>query len=228
MSTKSRPQLNDSKGNKLFNEVRAFTSGTVFIKPMFIVNYSGGNGLVEVDGLLVKEVTSEYELVSVKNTTVSLTQDMNGIVGRVDTVEKNTYTKTQVDSIIDGIDIGGRNYVLGTANKRTITGTNIANQTVNIGNFSIPEDLYNKTITTRIKCKITSSSVSGTLKLQTAAGSYYTLTDALTLKTGVSIVEKTVKMGPNPFTYVSARFDNFVGTVELYELKVEVSSKPTD
>ena len=44
-----------------FPAVSAFTSGTKYIKPMFIVNYSGGNGIAEVDGLVVKDVTAEYE-----------------------------------------------------------------------------------------------------------------------------------------------------------------------
>lgn len=44
-----------------FPAVAAFTSRTKYIKPMFIVNYSGGNGIAEVDSLIVKDVTAEYE-----------------------------------------------------------------------------------------------------------------------------------------------------------------------
>ena len=44
-----------------FPSVSAFTSGTKYIKPMLIVNYSGGNGIAEVDSLLVDDVTAEYE-----------------------------------------------------------------------------------------------------------------------------------------------------------------------
>ena len=52
-----------------FPAVKAFTANTKFIKPMFIVNYSGGNGIAEVDSLIVKDVTEEYEAAKNLNNT---------------------------------------------------------------------------------------------------------------------------------------------------------------
>lgn len=60
MSTTSKAAISYANVVK-FPAVNAFTSRTKYIKPMFIVNYSGGNGIVEVDSLIVKDVTSEYE-----------------------------------------------------------------------------------------------------------------------------------------------------------------------
>ena len=49
-----------------FPAVKAFTANTKFIKPMFIVNYSGGNGIAEVDSLILKKYLTKLQM-KVKN-----------------------------------------------------------------------------------------------------------------------------------------------------------------
>lgn len=168
-------------------------------------------------------INESYTENRIKNAEQKITPD--AIISTVSaTIDKTVKEK------VDEIEIGTRNYVKGTATKRLIEGTNITNQTVNLGEFSTIEPLIDKKVTTSFKFKVLSEECSGSFKLQTANGTYYTLTDTVHLKLGAEQkVTKTVKLGvAKDYTYVGARFDNFVGTIEILELKIETGTKATD
>lgn len=65
MSTSAKSALVGTDGKTLCPAVKAFDSGTVAIKPMFIVNYSGGNGIVQVDALTVEDYTQEWNALNI-------------------------------------------------------------------------------------------------------------------------------------------------------------------
>lgn len=65
MSTSAKSALVGTDGKALCPAVKAFDTGTVAIKPMFIVNYSGGNGIVQVDALTVEDYTQEWNALNI-------------------------------------------------------------------------------------------------------------------------------------------------------------------
>lgn len=65
MSTTARAKLVGTDGKDLCPAVKAFDSGTKAIKPMFIVNYSGGNGIAQVDYLTVEDYTQEWNALNI-------------------------------------------------------------------------------------------------------------------------------------------------------------------
>ena len=65
MSTSAKNALIGTDGKTLCPAVKAFDSGTVAIKPMFIVNYSGGNGIEQVDALTMEDYTQEWNALNI-------------------------------------------------------------------------------------------------------------------------------------------------------------------
>lgn len=65
MSTSAKNALIGTDGKTLCPAVKAFDSGTVAIKPMFIVNYSGGNGIAQVDALTMEDYTQEWNALNI-------------------------------------------------------------------------------------------------------------------------------------------------------------------
>lgn len=65
MSTSAKSALVGTDGKTLCPAVKAFDTGTVAIKPMFIVNYSGGNGIVQVDALTIEDYTQEWNALNI-------------------------------------------------------------------------------------------------------------------------------------------------------------------
>lgn len=65
--------------------------GTTKFFPMFIVNYSDNtDGIAEVDCLVLEDATAEFETAEVKNKTVKLETDVNGIDASVRTIKSIT------------------------------------------------------------------------------------------------------------------------------------------
>ena len=62
MSTTAKLAIVNTQDQVLCPAVKAFDSGTVAIKPMFIVNYSGGTGIAQVDGLTIEDYTETWNL----------------------------------------------------------------------------------------------------------------------------------------------------------------------
>lgn len=65
MSTNAKNSLIGADGKTLCPAVKAFDTGTIAIKPMFIVNYSGGNGIVQVDYLTIEDYTETWNLLNI-------------------------------------------------------------------------------------------------------------------------------------------------------------------
>lgn len=65
MSTSAKNALVGTDGKTLCPAVKAFDTGTVAIKPMFIVNYSGGNGIAQVDYLTMEDYTQEWNALNI-------------------------------------------------------------------------------------------------------------------------------------------------------------------
>lgn len=65
MSTSAKSALVGTDGKTLCPAVKAFDAGTVAIKPMFIVNYSGGNGIIQVDALTIEDYTQEWNALNI-------------------------------------------------------------------------------------------------------------------------------------------------------------------
>ena len=100
MSTTAKNAITDSKGTTLFPAVKAFTSGVSTIKPMFIVNYSGGNGTAQVDALIVEEVTDLYEVAVLQSRTSKLEVKDTEILAQV------TKTETIVSKLGNPMSLG--------------------------------------------------------------------------------------------------------------------------
>ena len=65
MSTSAKNALVGTDGKTLCPAVKAFDTGTVAIKPMFIVNYSSGNGIAQVDALTMEDYTQEWNALNI-------------------------------------------------------------------------------------------------------------------------------------------------------------------
>ena len=100
MSTTAKNAITDSKGATLFPAVKAFTSGVSTIKPMFIVNYQGGNGTAQVDALIVEEVTDLYEVAVLQSRTSKLEVKDTEILAQV------TKTETIVSKLGNPMSLG--------------------------------------------------------------------------------------------------------------------------
>lgn len=65
MCTSAKSALVGTDGKTLCPAVKAFDTGTVAVKPMFIVNYSGGNGIAQVDALTIEDYTQEWNALNI-------------------------------------------------------------------------------------------------------------------------------------------------------------------
>ena len=99
------------------NSANAFKSYTVYIRPMFIVNYNGGNGTAEVDYLTIEEVP-DSELIKIGANWVTLPADGADVTNykdirisnavaqaaaAADAQAKANLAKTQAQAYADGI-----------------------------------------------------------------------------------------------------------------------------
>lgn len=64
MSTTAKSAILNSQNQVLCPAVKAFDTGTIAIKPMFIVNYQGGNGIAQVDYLTIEDYTETWNLLN--------------------------------------------------------------------------------------------------------------------------------------------------------------------
>lgn len=57
---------------------------------MFIVNYSAGNGIAEIDGMILEDATEDFQMAELKKKAVKLETDVNGINASVSTIKTIT------------------------------------------------------------------------------------------------------------------------------------------
>ena len=157
MSTTAKNAITDSKGATLFPAVKAFTSGVSTIRPMFIVNYQGGNGTAQVDALIVEEVTDLYEVAVLQSRTSKLEVKDTEILAQV------TKTEAIVSKLGNPMSLGvkkeysdfatsntGEFYLHGydSSNKPAdVNGSCMWPQTVNgvqqLASTTLPKQMYN-------------------------------------------------------------------------------------
>lgn len=70
--------------------VQAFPANSVKFRPMFIVNYSDGNGVALVDGWILEDVTEQFAISSMEYKASQIETTVNGINANVTTIK--TYT----------------------------------------------------------------------------------------------------------------------------------------
>ena len=70
--------------------VQAFPANSVKFRPMFIVNYSGGNGIALVDGWILEDVTDQFAISDLEYKSSQIETTVNGIDLNVKTIK--TYT----------------------------------------------------------------------------------------------------------------------------------------
>lgn len=88
---RERNQITDINGSIKFPYVKGLPSNTVKFYPLFIVNYPVANdGIVEVDCFTIEDVTSQFETTELKNKTVKLETNVNGIDASVKTIKSIT------------------------------------------------------------------------------------------------------------------------------------------
>ena len=129
-----------------FPAVSAFTSGTKYIKPMFIVNYSGGNGITEVDGLIVKDVTAEYE--AAKESANKLNNNAQEIWDKVtdEGKKQGLFTDNSGKIYINGEYINARNLRVQDNNNNLTFGVDSSgNVTIKPTTFSLTPSTANQT-----------------------------------------------------------------------------------
>ncbi|WP_445506758.1 hypothetical protein [Niallia sp. 03190] len=127
---------------------------------------------------------------------------------------------------VNAVQVGGRNYVIGTAKPVTATGTGGVNQCTNLYdvNFS---DLAGKQVT--LSFDIVSTATTGTAILQwnnTPWGTFNAATTVSTTKKRISVV--STQPGSGTAVGINIRLDNVTGTVTISNLKLEIGNKATD
>lgn len=165
------------------------------------------------------------------------TTKITSVVFRLNTNDSSVYDTITIVKLYDvaDLEIGGRNYLKGTTNGVTITGTNTSNQCATLGSLSVNcSELDGKAYVLTAKYKVTSSGTpSGTIRLQ-AGGDLWggiqsnTATLSASNKSGVLKASRTLNLNGKTFSQVQVRCDNLNETIKIYDVKYELGNKPTD
>ncbi|QGG47658.1 phage tail spike protein [Heliorestis convoluta] len=84
------------------NQHHQFRQGTVYVRPLFLVNYEGGNGTVQVDSLEFIDVTESTEAQQVANTVKSTVDTNKAIWDRAATINSDdTITASKLKGAIN-------------------------------------------------------------------------------------------------------------------------------
>lgn len=129
-----------------------------------------------------------------------------------------------------GGQIGNENMASNTTGIRTITGNNSTNQCTTVAKLEA-NSISGKTVTISYKYKFAKGAI-GTLKMQTAGSHWVQVGEILTAdgteKSGKVVGKLTVTVPTNKeINSLQVRMDNFTGTVEISEIKVEKGNKAT-
>ena len=130
-----------------------------------------------------------------------------------------------------GDKVGNPNIVLGTSVAKVITGNNTTNQRVALGILEDGTSISGKKITVRAKYKVTPDST-GTFKIQTSGSHWSQIGNIITPTnnklTGEIVATTTVNVpSDKKVSSFEVRLDNFVGTLEISEFKVEFGGECT-
>lgn len=141
----------------------------------------------------------------------------------------NVPTNTQMNTAINNVTVGTRNYALKTGEKFEVTGTNSTNQTGLMYHLN-KEPILGKEVTISFDWEVITENPSGTFRLHLNATPYTMLSDTITVtgsnKKGSS--KKTVTMPVETDAHVGHRLDNFTGKVVITNLKIESGIRKSD
>lgn len=168
----------------------------------------------------------------------SIEQDVGSLVKRVASAEASIQVNkdsidskvsmTEVNNAINSIEIGGRNYALGTGESKSFTGKGSTNETADLYPVDFSK-LAGKTLT--VSFDALSTSDGGSFRLQQRESPWL----------GITASNIPIKKGLNHYSYTSnlsssadapknlgIRMDNFTGSITISNLKLEIGSKSTD
>lgn len=100
VSRTARSAITNLNGQILFPEVKAFPENAVKFKPMFIVNYSVGNGTAQVDGYILEDATEDFQMAELTSKTVKLETDITGINASVSSIKTITDMSTNPITLV--------------------------------------------------------------------------------------------------------------------------------
>jgi len=132
--------------------------------------------------------------------------------------------------VVNEVLVGGRNYIKGTETPKTITGTNVSNQSASIGTVDCT-NLLGKQVTVSFKWKATTATPTGTFRLQTGYNHWQGVTNNIDVSALSGVVTNTISIynnGSATFAELQVRMDYLVGTIEISNLKLELGNQATD
>lgn len=135
---------------------------------------------------------------------------------------------SSLSATVNGIEIGGRNYAIGTANSKTFTGKGGTNETATLYYVDFSK-LAGKTIT--ISFDYIATSTGGKFRLQQATSPYMSITELnIYTKTNLTHYSHTMNLPSTSYEprYINIRMDDFVGDITISNLKLEIGNKETD
>lgn len=138
--------------------------------------------------------------------------------------------QTDITNAINNLEIGGRNYALGTQTFISKTGENKENQGVDL--YSLNKEFAGNTVTTSFDWEVTGDIISGTFYTQLNASPWTNFSDSIivssTNKKGRVVCTRKVPLDLGSAKMIKARLDNFQGTLKISNLKIEIGNKATD
>lgn len=199
---------------------------------------NGGSSWTNVvSGEKGMSIDSSNKALTVSKDSSLFTSTVTSVTFRLNTNDSSVYDTMTIVKLYDvaDLEIGGRNYLKGTTNGVTITGTNTSNQWATLGSLSVNcSELDGKVYVLTAKYKVTSSGTpSGTIQLQ-AGGDLWggiqsnIATLSASNKSGVLKASGTLNLNGKTFNSVQVRCDNLNETIKIYDVKYELGNKPTD
>ena len=165
------------------------------------------------------KVYADGKFAEIKQTTDSITSR----------VSETEATLIATNEKIDNLQVGGRNLLLKTNVLKTGTGNNTSNQTLSLYNLSNEkEDMNGEKITLSFKYKI-SNYTSGNFRIQTASKVYQSFGIITPTSDGSFEYKRTITGSSSASTnnYVGLRMDNFNGSIEINNMKLEIGNIAT-
>lgn len=226
MSTSSKTAITYGASIK-FPAVSAFTSGTKYIKPMCIVNYTGGNGISEIDCLNVEDVTSQYE--AAKESANKINNDSQEIFNKVtdEGVKQGLFSKDG-KVYVNSQYINTRNFVArDNSNNMTFAIDDNGNVTIKPTTFSLSPSTSNQTTMVNL-LNNNGSSTSDTNGIYLAGGKIYINGENIKANsiTGQTLTGNNIKggtIGIGGTLYDSFTVDS-VGNVKISKGSININS----
>ena len=205
---------------------------------------NGGSSWTNVvSGEKGMSIDSSNKALTVSKDSSVYTDSVTSVVFRLNTNDSSVYDTMTIVKLYDvaDLEIGGRNYLLKTSTAKTITGNNSSNQCTAV--YSVlggtSHTLANKQVTVSLEFLV-STGATGTFGLQTngtyappaTSGSWVNLIGSINVanNSGGKLTQ-TVTIpadSANRFSGVQIRMDNFVGTLTISKVKLELGNKATD